>query len=281
MLQRASNASQPGYGGRETVDAGRLYTERGIALAGPVRIQGAEPGDALAVRVLEILTRDWAVAGYSPGRDRAMSGVLGGQSDDVEDNYLVHLSLDRARGVWKFGERVEVPLAPFMGVLGVAPARGSRTPTAHPGPHGGNIDCKELRAGTTLFLPVFVSGALFSVGDGHGAQGDGEVDGAAVETGMERLVLEFGLVKGAGLKRPRAETDTHLIFLAFDEDLDAAVLEAARDVMGYLTARRGLTRHEAYSLASIAADFRISQVVNGLKGVHAMLPKALFGGCAN
>jgi acetamidase/formamidase len=138
------------------------------------------------------------------------------------------------------------------------------------------MDCKELGVGATLFLPAHVPRALFSVGDGHGAQGDEEVDGAAIETGMERLVLEFGLRKGPPICRPRAETGKCLIFLAFDEDLDVAVLEATRDVIGYLTKQHGLTHHEAYTLASIAVDFRIGQVVDGLKGVYVMLPKTLF-----
>jgi acetamidase/formamidase len=216
------------------------------------------------------------VAGHAPGSEAPIHGVLGGEPDDVESDYVVRLVLDRARGVWRLGEHAEIPLAPFMGILGVAPPAAGRTSTVHPGPYGGNLDCKELQVGATVLLPVFVPGALFSVGDGHGAQGDGEVDGAAVETGVERLVLEFGVVKRAGLTRPRAETGSHPIFLAFAEDLDAAVLEATRDVMRYLTGHRGLTRHEAYCLASVAVDFRITQVVDGFKGVHAMLPKSIF-----
>jgi acetamidase/formamidase len=247
----------------------------GHALAGPIWIEGAEPGDALEVRIREVMVRDWGFVVHRPGR-AAISGVLGGQPDDVEEEYSRHLYLDRERGVWRFNERIEVPSAPFMGIFGVAPVKKGRTPTAHPGPHGGNMDCKELAMGATVFLPVFVPGALFSVGDGHGAQGDGEVDGAAIETGMERHVLEFTLRKDMEIKRPRAETPTHLLFLAFDEDLDTAVLEAARDVLDYLMAYQGLTKHEAYNLASLAVDFRISQVVDGPKGVHAMLPKALF-----
>lgn len=246
----------------------------GHALTGPVRVAGARPGDTLAVHVREAVARDWGFVAHGPGRED-ISGVLGGEPDDIEEAYLNHLFLDRERGMWKFKDGIEVPLAPFMGIFGVAPA-GDRIPTAHPGPHGGNMDCKELGEGATIYLPVFVPGALFSVGDGHGAQGDGEVDGAAIETSMERLVLEFGLHRDLPIRRPRAETPTHLIFLAFDPDLDVAVLEATRDVMGYLTERHGLTRHEAYNLASLAADFRISQVVDGLKGVHAMLPKSLF-----
>jgi acetamidase/formamidase len=163
-----------------------------------------------------------------------------------------------------------------MGIYGVAPDDDGPVPTAHPGPHGGNLDCQELGGGVTLFLPVFVPGALFSVGDGHGAQGDGEVNGAAIETGMDRLEIQLIVRKDLQIERPRAESATHLIFLAFGEDLDAALLRALRDVMAYLMEARGLSKDEAYSLASLAVDFRITQVVDGPRGVHAMLPKAIF-----
>jgi acetamidase/formamidase len=262
-------------GTQDPTIANRRPEGAGHALAGPVWVEGAEPGDALAVGVREMVCRDWAFGVHRPGKAE-ISGVLADQPDDVREDFLNHFHLDRQAEAWRFNERISVPHAPFMGIFGVAPAEEGRTPTFHPGPHGGNIDCKELTEGATVFLPVFVPGALFSVGDGHGAQGDGEVDGAAVETGMDRLVLDFGLRKGADLKRPRAETEAHLIFLAFDEDLDVAVLEATRDVLDYLTLRQGLTHHEAYNLASIAVDFRVTQVVDGLKGVHAMLPKNLF-----
>jgi acetamidase/formamidase len=247
----------------------------GHALTGPILVEGAEPGDTLAVHIREMIPRDWAFAAHRPG-NAFVSGVLAGEPDDVAEDYLRHLFLNRDKGIWQFNERIEIPLSPFMGIFGVAPEIEGRTSTVQPGPHGGNMDCKEFGAGTTVFLPVFVDGALFSLGDGHGAQGDGEVDGAAIETGMDRVVVEFTLHKDMKLNRPCAETLTHLLFLAFHEDLDTAVLEAARDVMYYLIVREGLTQHEAYNLASLAIDFRISQVVDGLKGVHAMLPKSIF-----
>ena len=171
---------------------------------------------------------------------------------------------------------VEIPPQPFMGIYGVAPDDDGPVPTAHPGPHGGNLDCQELGGGVTLFLPVFVPGALFSVGDGHGAQGDGEVNGAAIETGMDRLEIQLIVRKDLTIERPRAESATHLLFLAFAESLDAALLQALRNVMAYLMEARGLSKDEAYSLASLAVDFRITQVVDGPRGVHAMLPKAIF-----
>jgi len=254
---------------------GRRPEGAGHALIGPVWIDGAEPGDTLAVQIHEVVAREWGWGIHRPGKS-GISGILGGESDDIDGVYFQHFFLDRERNVWRFNERIEIPSAPFMGIFAVAPPAQDRTETFRPGPYGGNMDCKELTAPATIYLPVFVAGALFSVGDGHGAQGDGEIDGAAIETGMDRLVLEFSLHKAIRISRPRAETATHLLFLAFDEDLDVAVLEATRDVLRFLQERAGLTRDEAYNLASLAVDFRITQVVDGLRGVHAMLPKAIF-----
>lgn len=254
---------------------GRRHEGTGHALVGPVWIEGAEPGDTLAVHIREVVVREWGWGIHRPGKS-GISGILGGEHDDVDDVYFQHFFLDRERNVWRFNERIEIPSAPFMGIFALAPATEGRTETFRPGAYGGNMDCKELTAPATIFLPVFVPGALFSVGDGHGAQGDGEIDGAAIETGMDRLVLEFSLRKAMRISRPCAETATHLLFLAFDEDLDVAVLEATRDVLRFLEEREGLTRDEAYNLASLAVDFRITQVVDGLRGVHAMLPKAIF-----
>src|SRR5690242_6986937 len=159
----------------------------GHALCGPIYVEGAEPGDALEVRIGEIVPCDWGFGPPRPGRAR-ISGILGGEPDDVGADWNRHYHLDRARGVYPIAPGIEVPVRPFMGIYATAPDEDD-VPTAHPGPHGGNMDCKELTTGTTLYLPVFVPGALFSVGDGHGTQGDGEVDGAAVETGMDRLEL--------------------------------------------------------------------------------------------
>jgi acetamidase/formamidase len=247
----------------------------GHALSGPVFIRGSEPGDTLQIEVRDIVASDWGFGVHRPGRAR-ISGILGGQPDDVKELWFRHYFLDRSRNVYPIGSGVEVPLAPFMGIYAVAPNDDGPVPTAHPGPHGGNMDCKELGAGTTLYLPVFVPGALFSVGDGHGAQGDGEVDGAAIETGMDRLELRLSVRKDLKIDRPCAETATHLLFLAFDEDLDEAALQATRDAMRFLNRTQGFSWDDAYNVASIALDLRVTQVVDGLKGVHAMLPKACF-----
>ena len=167
---------------------------------------------------------------------------------------------------------MEISARPFFGVIGTAPERGAgRITSVIPGSFGGNIDNRELRPGASLYLPVAVEGARLSVGDGHAAQGDGEVCLTAVETGLVGL-LRVHLVKGAGLKAPYAETATHLIAMAFDEDLDEAMRVALRRMIDMIVARTALTREDAYRLCSLAADFRITQVVNVKKGVHAMLP---------
>src|SRR6266849_1056189 len=186
----------------------------GHALSGPVFVRGAEPGDTLQIDIRAIVPSDWGFGVHRPGRAR-ISGILAGQPDDVAEPWFRHYTLDRSRLVYSFGSGMEVPLAPFMGIFTVAPDNDGPIPTAHPGPHGGNMDCKELGAGATIYLPVFVRGALFSVGDGHGAQGDGEVDGAAIETGMDRLELTFNVRKALPVERPRAENATHLLFLGF------------------------------------------------------------------
>jgi acetamidase/formamidase len=172
---------------------------------------------------------------------------------------------------------LDIPLRPFFGVMGVAPPASAGTVSSvPPGRHGGNIDNKELVPGAVLFLPVHVDGALFSAGDGHGAQGDGEVCLTAIETGL-RGTFELHLHKstpgGKPLDWPYAETATHLITMAFDPDLDVCVTIALRDMIAAICARTGLSREDAYTLCSLAADLRITQVVNQSKGVHAMLEK--------
>jgi len=247
------------------------------ALVGPVYVEGAEPGDVLAIHTREIDPRAWGFGYHKPG-PVIPNGILGGELDDIAEEFVRHVRLDRGRDVWVYSERIAIANRPFMGIFAVAPAGPGRTRTVFPGPHGGNADCKEFIEGSTVYLPVFHPGALFSTGDGHGAQGDGEVDGAAIETGMDRLVLEFEVRRDLTIERPRAETPTDLVFLGFGENLLDAVRQAARDVMEFLTERAGLDWDEAYNVTSIAADFRVTQVADGLLGAHAVLPKRVLDG---
>ena len=176
----------------------------------------------------------------------------------------------------RFADGIEVPLRPFFGSMGVAPPEAAgRINSAPPGIHAGNLDNKELVAGTTLLIPVHVPGALFQVGDGHAGQGDGEVDITALETSLTGT-LRFFVRKGARLNWPRAETPTHFIAMGIDKDLDEAMKIAVREAVDLIVAEKKLDRDDAYMLCSVAVDFRVTQVVDGTKGVHAMIPKAIF-----
>jgi acetamidase/formamidase len=236
-------------------------------MTGPVAVRGAKAGQVLEVRIRAIeLNYDW---GYN-----AIRPLLGALPDDFKAMRLIHIPLDRKRMVGTLPWGLELPLKPFFGVMVTAPppAWGA---VASPPPrrNGGNIDNKELIAGTTLFLPIHVDGALFSVGDGHGVQGDGEVCVTAIETGLIGT-FELHVRADMTLEWPLAETSTHVITMAFDPDLDDAVVIALRDMIKLICARTGMSREDAYTLCSLAADLRVTQVVNGSKGIHVMLEKA-------
>src|SRR5690348_8273601 len=235
-------------------------------LTGPVAVRGAKAGQVLEVRIKAIeLHYDW---GYNS--IRPLAGAL---PDDFDKARLIHIPLDRARMVGKLPWGLELPLKPFFGIMAVAPPP-AWGPVASPPPrrNGGNMDNKELVAGTTLFLPIHVDGAHFSVGDGHGVQGDGEVCITAIETGLVGT-FELHVRDDMRLEWPRAETPTHVITMAFDPDLDDAVVIALRLMLDLMEKRIGISRSHAYMLASLAADLRVTQVVNGNKGVHCMLEK--------
>ena len=241
----------------------------GHILTGPVFVDGAEPGDTLEVRIVDVrLRQDW---GYNVIRPLAGTLPL-----EFETARLLNIPLDagtmRARLPWG----LDLPLHPFMGVMGVAPPPAwGRISSIVPRAHGGNLDNKELGPGASLFLPVQVPGALFSCGDGHAAQGDGEVCTTAIETALEgtfRLVVH----KRTGLAYPRGETATHLITMGMDPDLDQCLAIALRDMIALLVEREGLSREDAYTLCSLAVDFRVTQTVNTHRGVHAMIAKSLL-----
>ena len=243
----------------------------GHICTGPVAVEGARPGEALEVRIKSIaLNDDWGFTLSAP-----LKGAL---PDDFETTHLFHTSLDAERGVGRLPWGLELPLRPFFGVMAVAPpAAWGSVSTLPPRRNGGNLDNKELVAGTTLFLPIHVDGALFSVGDGHGVQGDGEVCVTAIETGLVG-VFELHRRPDLHLVWPMAETSTHVITMAFDPDLDACVPIALRTMLDLIVQRTGLARAEAYGLCSLVADVRITQVVNGSKGVHVMLDKRFLVG---
>jgi len=249
-----------------TVHTRFATTPPGHICTGPVAVRGARAGQVLEVRIKGIeLAWDWGYNFSAP--------LMGALPDDFPERHLMHIPLDRARMTGRLPWGLELPLRPFFGVMAVAPPAGwGKISTLPPRRNGGNLDNKELVAGTTLYLPIHVEGALFSVGDGHGAQGDGEVCVTAIETG---LVGTFELIvrDDMSLEWPRAETPTHVMTMAFDPDLDDCVVIALRQMVDLVAREAAITRQQAYALASLAADVRITQVVNGAKGVHVMLDK--------
>jgi acetamidase/formamidase len=186
------------------------------------------------------------------------------------------IPLDRDRMMAKFAPGIEIPLRPFFGSMGVAPPDAyGRIDSAPPGIHAGNMDNKELVAGTTLYLPVHARGALFEIGDGHAGQGNGEVDITALETSLTGTV-QFLVHKGTQQKYPRAETPTHYISMGFHQELYEATRIAVREMIDFLATEKKMSREDAYMLISVAGDVDITQLVDGNKGVHVMLPKAVF-----
>jgi acetamidase/formamidase len=239
-------------------------------LTGPIYVTDAEPGDALEVRFLDIgFLTPYGVSGFMPG-----GGTL---PEDFPYAGLARFEIDTVAGTATMGvDGVVIPVRPFFGSIGVAPPvlRGRINSTA-PGYHVGNLDNRELVAGTTLFLPVHVAGALLSIGDGHAAQGDGEVSGTAIETSLYGTI-QVVLHKDMGLRWPRAETPTHYISMGLDPDLDEAARIATREMVEFIVEEHGLDAGDAYILCSVALDLRVTQLVDGTKGVHGMLAKDLF-----
>ena len=243
----------------------------GHILTGPIFVEGAEPGDVLEVRIKQIkLAIPYAYNAFSPGR-----GFI---PEDFPYARMRIIPLDERRMIARFADGIEIPLHPFFGSIGVAPPEVSgRISSAPPWIHAGKLDNKELVAGTTLYIPVHVKGALLLVGDGHAGQGNGEVDITAMETSLIGT-LQLIVRKDMHLKWPRAETPTHFITMGINEDLNEATKGALREMIDYLVNEKHLTRDDAYQLSSVAADLNITQLVDGNKGVHAMIPKAIFVG---
>ncbi len=239
----------------------------GHILTGPVYVEGAAPGDALEVKMLSI---DLPIAyGYNGCSGFVRENCAQGRGPTI-------IRLDRKRMIGEFAAGIEIPLKPFFGSMGVAPPPESgRVSSNPPGTHAGNLDNKELVAGTTLWIPVHVPGALFEIGDGHAAQGDGEVDQTAIETSLHGRV-QLTVRKGMKLSWPRAETSTHFISMGTDVDLTKATRIAIQEMIDFLAATRGMDKHTAYQLTSVAGDVSITQLVDGTMGVHVKLPKSIF-----
>jgi acetamidase/formamidase len=257
----------PGVPGRifepkdERLDAGH-------ALTGPVYVRGAEPGRTLGVEVLSLETGDWgwnSAGGFDSPVNRAL-GIVGGDREPL----LWDLDGATATGTDQFGHKVH--LHPFLGVMGMPPAGDGIYSTAPPRRTGGNIDCRELVVGSTLYLPVEVPGGLFSTGDGHAARGDGEVSTTAIECPMRSAVLRFSVHQDLVLTTPRATTPAGELTLGFADTLDEAMKIALTDMIDLMQQRYEVSRREALALASVVVDLHVTQVVNGVVGVHAILP---------
>jgi acetamidase/formamidase len=254
---------------REVVEKVTNKGPGGHILTGPIFIDGAEPGDVLEVRIRKI---DLAIP-YSYNAFSTRGGFL---PKDFTAGAMKIVPLDAKRMVGRFADGIEIPLRPFFGSMGVAPPPAAgRVGSAPPGRHAGNIDNKELVAGTILYIPVQGAGALFEVGDGHAAQGDGEVDITALETSLVGT-FQFLVRKDLHLSWPRAETPTEWITMGMDDDLTEAARIATREMIDFLATTKKMTREDAYMLTSAAGDLVITQVVDGPKGVHVRMPKKIF-----
>jgi len=266
LEQAGVSADQIQQSLRDIVDQVTDRGPGGHILTGPIYVEGAEPGDVLEVRVLSV---DLEIPyGYN--------GCSGFVPDNCGEPRTRIIQLDGERMTAEFAPGIVIPLKPFFGSMGVAPpAEAGRWSSNPPWIHAGNLDNKELIAGTTLFIPIHAAGALFEVGDGHAAQGDGEVNQTGLETSL-RGRLQLIVRKDLSLKWPRAETSTHYITMGSDEDLTVATRIAVEQTIAFLMETRGLDRGAAYALTSLAVDLRITQLVDGYVGVHAMIPKSIF-----
>jgi len=239
----------------------------GHILTGPIYVEGADSGDVLEVRILEITPK--IKYGYN-----GCSGFLRANCEQGAGTKII--PIDAKTMTAEFAPGIVIPLKPFFGSMGVAPpASAGRVSSNPPSTHAGNLDNKELVAGTTLYIPIHTPGALFEVGDGHMAQGDGEVDQTAIETSL-RGKLQLIVRKDMKLTWPRAETPTHWITMGTDTSLTQATRVAVQEMVDFLAAWKGLSKTDAYRLASIAADLRITELVDGNVGVHMMVPKSIF-----
>jgi acetamidase/formamidase len=240
----------------------------GHILTGPVYVEGAEPGDVLEVKILSILLPI----------DYGYNGCKGFLPENCEpDTPIKILNLDRSRMTAEFAPGIVLPLHPFFGSMGVAPAPElGRLSSNPPGRHAGNLDNRELVAGTTLYIPIFARGALFEIGDGHAAQGDGEVDQTAIETSL-RGRLQLTVRKDMKLTWPRAETATDYISMATDPDLTVATKTAIQEMIDFVATQRKLSKHQAYQLVSLAGNVAVTQLVDKPNyGVHVRMPKSIF-----
>ncbi len=241
------------------------------SIIGPIGVRGAEHGDMLAIHFQRLVPVDWGATFVNPGD--LGTGTL---PDEFPRGQARYLPLDLATMTAQFLPGIHVPLGPFQGTVATAPAEDGVTSSVPPGQYAGNIDLRELTEGSILYIPVWQPGAKLFTGDSHAAQGDGEVNNQALESAMREVRIQVVLHKQVPWTWPMAETTTHWIVMGIDRDLNEAFRIATRNTIDFLSLRTGMSRLDAYSLASIAVSFRVTQFVDQTRGIHAMIPKALF-----
>jgi acetamidase/formamidase len=266
------NRTQPGVSIDDLAQMRRENPGKGPhSIIGPIGVRGAEPGDMVAIHYQRLMPVDWGVTFVNPGD--LGTGTL---PDEFPDGQARYLNLDLSAMTAEFLPGINVPLGPFQGTFGVAPAEGGVVSSVPPGQHAGNVDLRELTEGSVLYIPVWQTGAKLFTGDSHAVQGDGEVNNQALESAMREVRVQVVLHKQAGWEWPFGETDTHWITTGMDTDLNEAFKIATRNTVDFLERKAGLSRLDGYSLASIALSFRVTQFVDRMRGVHAMIPKSLF-----
>ena len=248
------------------------------SIIGPIAVNKAEPGDVLEIRYQRIRPYEWGAVFNNPGS--LGTGLL---PQDYAQGQIKYVDLDLRAMTGKFMPKITIPLKPFQGTLGVAPPDGFFPPlspgvttSVPPGPHAGNLDLSELTEGSTLYIPVWKPGALIYTGDSHAVQGDGEISLTALETRMKELRIQVILHKQKNLAWPVAETASHWVIIGLDKDLNAAMALCARNAIKFLAAQAKISELDAYALCSVAVSFRVTQVVDILRGVHALIPKSIF-----
>ncbi len=273
------NQMQPGVPIEKIAELRKSNPGRGPhSIIGPIAVKGAEPGDVLEVRYKRLLPVNWGAVFNNPGS--LGTGLL---ASDYPQGQVKYMDLDLKEMQAEFTRDIHIPLKPFQGTLGLAPPDGYYPPlspgvtsSVPPGPHAGNVDLNEMGEGSTMFIPVWKPGALIFTGDSHAVQGDGEINLTALETRMQEMRIQVLLHKQKNFSWPIAETSTHWITLGLDKDLNVAMTLAARNAIKFLATRARLTELDAYALCSIAVSFRVTQVVDIVRGVHALIPKSLF-----
>ena len=270
VVETMSHSHGQLWPGRTIEELKKLRTDwpgRGpMSLTGPIFINGAEPGDSLRIKIQKIVPRPWAANFNIPG-------MFGEFPKDFPDGQVKYFYLDGDRKIAEFAPGIEIPLRPFPGTLGVARAEPGRYNAVPPGPYAGNLDNRDLVEGTTLYVPVFVRGALVWTGDSHAAQGNGEVNLTALETAFEEITLTITVDKATKLQWPRIETPTEWITMGFDEDLTKALANAKSETAKFLAEQRKISPEQALALVSTTSDCRVTQVVDIKKGVHCMSSK--------